>query len=307
MNNLDKQYQNLLQEIIDKGVSKEDRTGTGTKSIFSAQIKHDMEEGFPLLTTKRVYWKGIVTELLWFLRGDTNVKWLVENGNNIWVGDSYKNYLTNFKNDLYGSQAARLLECPTQEEFINKIKTDDEFAKKWGELGPIYGAQWRNYKTTRVVEDILPYRKSPNVLNVLPQFPTIPPDYTQNRMGLVGKTFKSNNYGDFIVINEYYENKHLRYNIQFTLTNYVLTSRTKQQISQTLEVRDPYYPSVYGVGCLGELPNNSLISKLRSTWEGMLSRCYNPNDRMFHLYGGKEYMLKIDGCYLLTLLKMFNN
>ena len=146
MNNLDKQYQNLLQEIIDNGVSKSDRTGTGTKSIFSSQIKHDMEEGFPLLTTKRVYWKGIVTELLWFLRGDTNIKWLVENGNNIWVGDSYKNYLTNFKNDLYGSQAARLLECPTQEEFINKIKTDDEFAKKWGELGPIYGAQWRNWK-----------------------------------------------------------------------------------------------------------------------------------------------------------------
>ena len=87
---LDKQYQLIAESILDKGVDKQDRTGTGTKSIFSAQIKHNMEEGFPLLTTKRVYWKAVVTELLWFLRGETNIKWLVENGNNIWVGDAYK-------------------------------------------------------------------------------------------------------------------------------------------------------------------------------------------------------------------------
>ena len=141
--NIDVQYLAIAKSILENGTEKNDRTGTGTKSIFSAQIKHDMKEGFPLLTTKRVYWKGVVTELIWFLRGETNIKWLVENGNNIWVGDSYKNYLTNFKNDLYGSQASRLLECPTQEEFIEKIKTDDEFSNKWGELGPIYGKQWR--------------------------------------------------------------------------------------------------------------------------------------------------------------------
>ena len=138
MNNLDKQYQNLLQEIIDNGVSKSDRTGTGTKSIFSSQIKHDMEEGFPLLTTKRVYWKGIVTELLWFLRGDTNIKWLVENNNNIWVGDCFANYCKNVPH-----QHPDFLS--TQGEFINEIKTNDIFAKEWGELGPIYGAQWRNW------------------------------------------------------------------------------------------------------------------------------------------------------------------
>ena len=119
MNNLDKQYQNLLQEIIDNGVSKSDRTGTGTKSIFSAQIKHDMEEGFPLLTTKRVYWKGIVSELLWFLRGDTNIKWLVENDNNIWVGDAWKHYLKENK-DLGANE-----ETASKEWFIEKIKKDD--------------------------------------------------------------------------------------------------------------------------------------------------------------------------------------
>ena len=79
------QYHNLLKHVLENGSDKDDRTGTGTKSIFSAQVVHDMAEGFPLLTTKKVFWKGIVTELLWFLRGETNIKYLVENGNNIWV------------------------------------------------------------------------------------------------------------------------------------------------------------------------------------------------------------------------------
>ena len=152
MNNIDKQYQLLLQDILDNGVEKKDRTGTGTISVFGRQIRHKMSEGFPLLTTKKMPWKSIVTELLWFLQGNTNIKWLVDNGCNIWNGDAYKNYINNpdynaeSVADLMGSQAGQLVKCPTQEEFINKIKTDDEFAKKWGELGPIYGAQWRSWK-----------------------------------------------------------------------------------------------------------------------------------------------------------------
>jgi thymidylate synthase len=149
MNNLDKQYQNLLQEIIDNGVSKSDRTGTGTKSIFSAQIKHDMKEGFPLLTTKRVYWKGIVTELLWFLRGDTNIKWLVENNNNIWVGDAWKHYLKENK-DIGANE-----ETASKEWFIEKIKKDDYFASEWGELGPIYGAQWRDWSNIDQIQQAI--------------------------------------------------------------------------------------------------------------------------------------------------------
>jgi|688.fasta_scaffold145282_3 thymidylate synthase len=151
MNKLDKTYQDLLQDILDNGVVKQDRTGTGTISVFGRQIRHKMSEGFPLLTTKKMPFKTIVTELLWFLRGDTNIKFLVDNGCNIWNGDAYKNYINNpaYKAesvaDLMGSQAGQLVKCSTQEEFINKIKTDDEFAKKWGELGPIYGKQWRNW------------------------------------------------------------------------------------------------------------------------------------------------------------------
>jgi thymidylate synthase len=92
MNTLDSKYQDLLQDILDNGVVKTDRTGTGTISVFGRQIKHKMSQGFPLLTTKKMAWKTMVTELLWFLKGDTNIKYLVDNGCNIWNGDAFKNY-----------------------------------------------------------------------------------------------------------------------------------------------------------------------------------------------------------------------
>jgi thymidylate synthase len=148
MNKLDKDYQSLLQDILDNGTRKGDRTGTGTISVFGRQIRHNMKDGFPLLTTKKMPFKTIVTELLWFLRGDTNIKYLVDNGCNIWNGDAYKNYLKNV--DLQDIDSRKyedgLLTIYMQDEFVNKIKTDDEFAKKWGELGPIYGKQWRKWK-----------------------------------------------------------------------------------------------------------------------------------------------------------------
>jgi thymidylate synthase len=154
INKLDKKYTDLLQDILDNGINKQDRTGTGTISVFGRQIRHNMKDGFPLLTTKKMPFKTIVTELLWFLRGDTNIKYLVDNNCHIWDGDAYKNYLKVLNSDNYinnciepemreealfnqGSNGYTL------EEFINEIKTDDEFAKEWGELGPIYGKQWR--------------------------------------------------------------------------------------------------------------------------------------------------------------------
>jgi thymidylate synthase len=144
MNNLDKKYQQLLSDIIEFGVEKKDRTGTGTISEFGHQIRHKMSEGFPLLTTKKMAWKTMVTELLWFLRGDTNIKYLVDNGCHIWDGDAYKNYEKWFWDNV--PPKADISGKLSQEEFINKIKTDDEFAKKWGELGPIYGKQWRKWE-----------------------------------------------------------------------------------------------------------------------------------------------------------------
>ena len=161
MNNLDKNYQELLKDILDNGVIKEDRTGTGTLSVFGRQIRHKMSEGFPLLTTKKMAWKTIVTELLWFLKGDTNIKYLVDNGCHIWDGDAYKNYEKWFWDNVppKADTSGKL----SQEEFINKIKTDDEFAKKWGELGPSYGKQWRLWGRKATREEKITH---PGVYNV---------------------------------------------------------------------------------------------------------------------------------------------
>ncbi len=133
MNTIDKQYLNLLEDILNNGFEKDTRSGK-VISVFGRQIRHKMSEGFPLLTTKKMYFKGIITELLWFLRGDTNIKYLIDNDCHIWNGDCYRFYI---------HESGRIL---TKEEFINKIKTDDEFVGKWGELGPVYGKQWRKWR-----------------------------------------------------------------------------------------------------------------------------------------------------------------
>ncbi len=144
MNSLDKQYTDLLKTILEHGVEKKDRTGVGTKSIFGYTIRHDMKQGFPAITTKKLAFKTMVTELLWFLRGDTNIKFLVENNCNIWNGDAYKNY-----EKWYDNMAKTTpFEVPrkfTEDEFVKAIKLDGGYAEKFGELGPIYGAQWRNW------------------------------------------------------------------------------------------------------------------------------------------------------------------
>lgn len=132
MNNIDRQYKELLDHILHFGADKKDRTGTGTKSIFGWQIRHNMQEGFPLLTTKKMAWKQVVTELLWFLRGDTNIKFLLDYDCHIWDGDAYKNFLNE------GGQVSK-------EDFIRLVKTDERW-KSWGDLGPIYGKQWRQWQ-----------------------------------------------------------------------------------------------------------------------------------------------------------------
>jgi len=174
MNNLDIKYQALLQDIIDNGVEKKDRTGTGTISVFGRQIRHKMSEGFPLLTTKKMYMKGIITELLWFLRGDTNIQYLVQNNCHIWDGDVYKNYLKNrdsfsnidnVKEDVGINGSSN--RAYTIEEFINTIRTNNVFAKRWGELGPIYGKQWRSWGGKLVTKRIKEESKIPYDQNTL--------------------------------------------------------------------------------------------------------------------------------------------
>lgn len=150
-NNVDAQYFELLEHLLSKGKYKKDRTGTGTISVFDYTMRFNMDEGFPLITSKKMFTKGVIHELIWFLRGDTNIKYLVDNGVHIWDGDCYKKYSKSDcevkwlfnksgKETCVGDDFYRHY---TQEEFIDKIKTDDDFAKKWGDLGPVYGKQWR--------------------------------------------------------------------------------------------------------------------------------------------------------------------
>ena len=139
MSNIEKQYQGILRKLVLYGKEKGDRTGTGTLSYFGDQIRHDMSEGFPLLTTKKIAVKTMMTELKWFLKGDTNIKYLVDNGCNIWNGDAYKKYEKYAMDNSYG------VDILSMDEFIEQIKTDNEFVEEWGELGPIYGAQWRKW------------------------------------------------------------------------------------------------------------------------------------------------------------------
>lgn len=208
-NNIEHHYLKLVKDILDNGVEKQDRTGTGTISVFGRQIRHDMKSGFPLLTTKKMYWKGIVTELLWFLRGDTNIKYLLDNDCHIWDGDTYKYYLNKVKNltisdfeakgngvitikgcnlksvDLYGTLSGTISNSEfrpfTKEEFINKIKTDDEFAEEWGGLGPLYGKQWRSWERNatreeKIIEPNVYVKEIDQITEVINKLKTNPDD-----------------------------------------------------------------------------------------------------------------------------------
>ena len=139
INRTDEAYKTILRKVLEVGKEKGDRTGTGTISIFSHTLEIDMSDGFPLITTKKMFTKGIIHELLWFLNGDTNIQYLVKNGINIWTPDAYREYKEKYKNKYH------ITTTTTIDEFKERIKCDDIFAKEHGELGPIYGKQWVNW------------------------------------------------------------------------------------------------------------------------------------------------------------------
>ncbi|HAD96221.1 MAG TPA: thymidylate synthase [Cryomorphaceae bacterium] len=161
------QYHQLLRHVLKNGNSKGDRTGTGTLSVFGYQMRFDLQEGFPLLTTKKVHLKSIIHELLWFLNGDTNIRYLVQNGVNIWNEWPYQNFLKeNSKEDELPKYSTAWKE--EMKNFVNRIKEDKEFAARWGELGPVYGRQWRNFEgvdqISQLIEDI---KRNPNSRRLL--------------------------------------------------------------------------------------------------------------------------------------------
>ncbi len=145
INPFDDEYHRLLRHILEKGVRKTDRTGTGTISVFGTQMRFDLSLGFPLLTTKKVFLKSVIHELLWFLAGDTNIKYLVRNGVKIWNEWPFRHYLK--------IQGIDWLTISKEEwdsrlvDFVERIRTDDGFAEQYGDCGPIYGYQWRKWRT----------------------------------------------------------------------------------------------------------------------------------------------------------------
>jgi thymidylate synthase len=147
MNKLDLDYQNLLKDILENGTKKSDRTGTGTLSVFGRQIRHKMSIGLPLITTKKMAFKTIVIELLWFLKGDTNIKYLIDNNCYIWNGDAYKAFERYYNENIFNHQTGSH-SLMNKDEFILNIKTNEEFANKHGNLGQIYGKQWRKWQFT---------------------------------------------------------------------------------------------------------------------------------------------------------------
>ncbi len=162
-----RQYLDLLQDLLEHGVKKEDRTGIGTISAFGRQVRYDLQKGFPLLTTKKVFIKSIIHELLWFLSGSTKITYLVRNNVKIWNEWAYQIYLEeNHLEKEYPRYSDAWKE--KMDWFVEQIKTDDAFAEQWAELGPIYGKQWRRWETADGKE----IDQVQNVINMIKNDPT---------------------------------------------------------------------------------------------------------------------------------------
>jgi thymidylate synthase len=255
---IETQYLHLLEDILENGVKKTDRTGTGTISLFGRQIRHNMKDGFPLLTSKKMAFKTMVTELLYFLRGDTNIKYLVDNNCNIWNGDLSKHHNVNI------------------EEYKELSKLDVNLY----EGGALYPHQWRNFGSSR-------YSRKRITIPFKTFFKKEEPNINSKNSN-IGKVYTTLDYGSYIVLDSF--NKGVRnethYKIQFIDTNSVKNIR-KDKLGTN--IIDPYRASKNGVACMGDYKkyNGLNIEKLKNIWNGMISRCYNPSNDNYNYYGGK--------------------
>lgn len=250
---LDEKYLELANDIVQNGTIKENRTGTDTISISGAMIKHNMADGFPLLTTKRVFYKAMVVELEGFLKGITDKRWFIERGCNIW------------------NEWQRPDTIP---EGLSDADRKEIQLNGW-DLGPLgYSFQLRSFggDYKNVPQPESPYSRKVVINNKITD-------------SLLGKKMKSNNYGPFVVIDKIND----KYLIKFILTGYERKYKKKYLIKG--EVKDLYYPIVFNAGALGENYKTDVGDKLKSTWNNMVSRCYNENDKDYPSYGGKNIII----------------
>jgi thymidylate synthase len=252
-------YLELLNHVLTHGSEKTDRTGTGTRSIFGAQVRYDLQKGFPLLTTKKLHTKSIIHELLWFLRGDTNANSLKAVGVNIWN------------------------EWATEEQCAKQNRAN-------GDLGPVYGNMWREWRTNDIIKIEPRIREKESPIQ-MPIFPLQKPDKEERKNDLVGKEIKTKKYGEYTVLRSYKNtsentDKHKLYDVQFKNTGYISTKNTYTG-TKAGQIKDVYAPTIFGVACIGEeAPQTTLERGLYQQWFSMLCRCYNPNHVGYKNYGG---------------------
>lgn len=251
MQRLDENYISLVKDILENGHQKGDRTGTGTRSVFGRQFRHNMKDGFPLLTTKKMAWKTMVTELIYFLRGETNIKYLIDNNCRIWNGDLAK---------YHGVDV---------DDYETLVKEDCNLY----ECGSLYPNQWRNFGgmnygrkriTIPFVSNFKPFDVSGEVVR-----------------------YKTKDYGEYVIIDtiQLGERNETHYKVQFLNTNSVKIIRKDKLNTNIVDV---YSPSKLGVACVGSYDKTTHnLSKIKNIWNGMIDRCYNKENDNYEYYGGK--------------------
>jgi len=271
MNNFDKQYCDLLIDIRDNGTTKEDRTGTGTRSVTGRMIQHNMADGFPAVTTKRLYFKTMAVELEGFLKGVTDKRWYQERGCHIW--------------DEWSSQKQK-------PESLSKNELN-EWMFNNNDLGPLgYSFQLRNFNGN--------YKPIPNIWTNLDK--TISINNSDNKH--VGREINGK-CGKYTIISYDGNNNsnNPKFSVKFHKSGYVKSDVDVGQINSG-NIEDIYYPKIAGVACVGNYDKNSLnkeiIDKLMNTWNSMIQRCYNPKNSAYNNYGAK-------GVYVSNSWLIFEN